>query len=140
MRFPEEGSQDFELVVRAGGRRYDVYMLKVQLYPDLAQLLHVGVDLSRYSAGELDEWVACWGYESYPAFVKYLEEKTPVKNNELRLCSCIVQNDLFLEPDTVADGDVDACIGFMTARLGGRSPYDDSEEEEANLSAEDCRC
>jgi hypothetical protein len=142
MRFPEEGSQDFELVARSGPKRYDVYMLKVQIYPDVVTLLHADVDLERYTSEELDEWVMAWGYAHYADFVDYLEQKTPVGNNELRLCSCIVQNDLFIEPDVVVDGDLEACIDFLTKRIG-RNPYDDSEtepEETGMVDVSSCRC
>jgi len=126
MRFPEEGAQDFELVVRTGEKIYEVYKFKIQLYPDLAVLYQYTIDLNKLSPEDLDYWVSHWGYKSYADFIDYLENKTPVKNNELRLCSCIVQNDLFLEPEIAVDADVDACIAFLTEKIG-RSPYDDSE-------------
>jgi hypothetical protein len=142
MRFPEQGSQDFELVVRSHDRSYDIYTLEIQIYPDVATLFHRAIDLSQYTAEELDEWVAHWGYADYGAFMDYLEKKTVVGNHELRLCSCITQNDLFLEPTVAISGDLDACIDFLTARLG-KSPYDDSDEEEADTPGADtsaCRC
>ena len=139
MRFPEEGSQDFELVVRTGERVYELYRMKVQMYPDVAFLYQYQIDLNQYTSEELDEWVANWGYETYAAFVDYLENKTPVRNNELRLCSCIVQNDAFQEPQIVADSDVYACIDYLTEKIG-RNPYDDSEDEDDEVPTGDCHC
>jgi hypothetical protein len=145
MRFAEGGGSDFELVVRAGDKVYDVYDFKVQMYPDIAMIYHRAVDLTRYTVEELDEWVSHWGYKNYPAFVDYLEHSTPVKNHELRLCSCITQLDQFFEMENILDADVDSCIAFLTERLEGRNPYDDSEDEDEATgdgieAAEQCRC
>ena len=126
MMFPEQGAQDFELVVRAGEKIYEVYKMKIQMYPDSAALYLYNIDLNQFSQEDLDYWVSHWGYKSYPDFIDYLENKTPVKNNELRLCSCIVQNDNFLEPQIALDADIFACIDFLTEKIG-RSPYDDSD-------------
>lgn len=132
MRFPMDDESSYELVVRAENgapHAYDVYLFKPEMYTYSATVLHYYVDLEQYTADELAEWLHCWGYSSLESFQAYLSNETIVHNYELRLATCITENDFFMQPETLLDGDYDECFEYLRQRLGGRSPLDDTDEE-----------
>ena len=133
MRFPMEDGSSFELAVRAENgapHAYDVYLFKPEMYTYTATLQHFYVDLSRYSPDEIVEWLNCWGYPTLEAFQEYLKSETVVHNFELRLVTCITENDFFMKPETLMeDADYDSCFNFLVQRLQGRSPLDDSDDD-----------
>ncbi len=130
MRFTEQGEQDFQEVIReeAGSRVYHVYNYQIMKYPSRALLFHYRVDLNSYSEAAFDYWVSNWGYDSYRDFVDYMDNHTELYNHELRLASCAVLYDTLLKEDIDTEGTIDDCIGRLTDLLGGRSPYDDSDQ------------
>lgn len=114
MRFPVRGSNDFWQVIRAGYRKYDVYLLNVEMFPDVVSISHYLIDLNQYTDEDLAEYVATWGYKSLDAFIDYLENKTQVQNHELRLCTCIIENNEFLEPEIVFEGDLENASSYIS--------------------------
>lgn len=132
MRFPMEQESDYELVVRAENgpeHAYDVYIFKGDLYSYTASLAHLYIDLAQYTPEEIVEWVGFWGYDSLESFQDYLKQETIVHNYELRLATCITENDMFIKPEILLDGDYDMCFDYLVQRLGGRSPLDDTDIE-----------
>ncbi len=132
MRFTEEGSQDFQEVIREGegSRAYNIFNFRVRRYPDEAYLYHVRVDLNSYKEEAFTNWLSNWGYETYADFIDYMDNHTMLHNHELRLANCVADYDTLLEFDVDTKGSVDECIQRLTDLLGGRSPYDDSDPEE----------
>lgn len=131
MRFPMDDESSYELVVRSekgGEHAYDVYLFKPEMYSYSASVLHYFVDLAQYTPEELVEWLHCWGYTSLESFQDYLANETIVHNYELRLATCITENDFFMNPETLLEGDYDECFEYLRQRLGGRSPLDDTDE------------
>jgi len=126
MRFPIKGSNDYWQVIRAGYRKYDVYLFTIDVYPDGVIIYYYPMDLNEYTEEELAEYVSAWGYKSLAAFADYLENKTPVKNHELRLCTCIIENNPFLEPEIAFEGNLEDASEFI-AKV---TPEDDSENED----------
>ena len=125
MRFPVRGSNDFWHVVKTDWAKvYDVYYAEVEMYPDVVSIYHYLMDLNQFSEEELGRYVANWGYSDYPAFVDYLENKTMVKNNELRLCTCIIEQDNSFQPAVVFQGDMFGVSDFMFERIGPESEED----------------
>lgn len=130
MRFPMEDESNYEVVIRAEApHAYDVYVFKGEPYSYTASILHYYIDLTRYTAEEIEEYLYSWGYATLEKFQEYLKEETVVRNFELRLATCITENDTFLRPETLLDGDFDECFDFLVEKLGGRSPLDESDEE-----------
>ena len=132
MRFTEQGSQDFQEVIREapGSRVYNVYDLRIMKYPSRVLLYHYRVDLNQYEEKDFTNWLSNWGYRSYAEFVDYMDNHTILHNHELRLADCIVQYNQLLEKDIDMDATYDECIARLTDLLGGRSPFDDSDPEE----------
>ena len=132
MRFPLEEESNYELVVRAedgAPHAYDVYIFKPEMFTYTAAIQHYYVDLARYSDEEILEWLNCWGYTTLEAFQAYLKAETVVHNYELRLVTCITENDFFMKPETLMDADYDSCFDFLVQRLHGRSPLDESDDD-----------
>lgn len=129
MRFPIRGSNDFWQVIRAGYRKYNVYLLNVDMFPDVVTVYHYLIDLNKYTEEELVEYVATWGYKSLDAFINYLENETQVKNHELRLCTCIIENDNFLEPEIAFEGNLEDASEF----IANVTPEDDDSEDHDSL-------
>ncbi len=132
MRFPMENDQNYELVVRSDSgapRAYDIYVFKSESFPLSASLFYYFIDLDNYSEEEILEGLQSWGYSSLQAFQKYLAEETVIHNYELRLATCMRENDLSLTPKTLIEEDYDACFDYLVERLGGRSPLDDTDDE-----------
>ena len=83
----------------------------------MVSIYHYLMDLNQFNEEELGRYVANWGYSDYPAFVDYLENKTMVKNNELRLCTCIIEQDNSFQPAVVFQGDMFGVSDFMFERI-----------------------
>lgn len=131
MRFPIDEEAHYEVVVRTEDDRehaYDIYIFQPEIYSYSATILHHVVDLSNFDDDEIEEALFGWGYKSMDDFKEYLKNETVVHNYELRLVTCITENTPWMKPETLMDGDYDECFDFLTDRLGGRSPLDDTDE------------
>jgi hypothetical protein len=132
MRFLVKGSSDFWQVIRKGYRSYNVYFLTVDIFPDVVRVLHYSIDLNNYTEEELSRYVANWGYKSIAAFIDYLENKTMVKNYELRLATCIIENEPTIEPEVLFKGNLEDANGFIFNVLGNA--------EKSNLDPDNLKC
>jgi hypothetical protein len=113
MRLPIKGSSDFWQVVRAGNQSYNVYNLNVEVYPDKVTIYHYLIDVNNYTKEDLNEYVSTWGYRSLEAFGNYLEIETEVKNHELSLCTCIIENDTSIQSEIAFEGSFEEANGFI---------------------------